>query len=64
MMAAQNLSLGVAGWLGGLVPMRGCSSTVGPMPAYAVLAAAGAAFTCGCWALLPALRRNSGSALQ
>lgn len=63
MMAAQNLSLAVAGWLGGwayawLLP------EVGPSWAYAVLAAAGAVFTSGCWTLLPALRRNSGSALQ
>jgi MFS family permease len=63
MMAAQNLSLGVAGWLGGWA-YSWLFVAVGPVPAYAVLAAAGAAFTCGCWALLPALRRNSGSALQ
>ena len=62
MMATQNLSLGVAGWLGGLVYAR-LLPELGPMPAYAALAGAGALFTCGCWALLPALRRNSGAAL-
>lgn len=63
MMAAQNLSLGVAGWLGGLA-YAWLLPALGPMPAYAALAVAGALFTCACWALLPALRRNSASALQ
>ena len=63
MMAVQNLSLSVASWLGGLA-YAWLLPSLGPMPAYAVLAVVGALFTCACWAQLPALRRNSGSALQ
>lgn len=63
MMALMNLSLSVAGWLGGhayaaLLPAYGA------MTAYAALAGAGALFTCGCWALLPGLRRNAAVAMQ
>jgi MFS family permease len=62
LMAVQNLSLSVAGWLGGhgyelLRP------GFGPVLAYAALAAAGAACTAGCWLLLPALRRRAAPAL-
>ena len=63
MMALMILSLSVAGWLGGhayaaLLP------EFGPRTAYAALAAAGALFTCGCWALLPGLRRDAAVAMQ
>ncbi len=63
LMALQNLSLGVAGWLGGYAYM-GMVPGLGPTIAYAVLAATGALLTCGCWLLLPALRRHAAQALR
>lgn len=62
MMALMNLSLSVAGWLGGHAYTA--LEQYGPMPAYAALAGVGALFTCGCWALMPGLRRNAAVALQ
>lgn len=56
LMAAQNLSLSVACWLGGYAYMR-LTPCLGPIGAYAALAGAGAVFTSGCWLLLPTLRR-------
>ena len=62
LMAVQNLSLSVAGWVGGhgyelLRPQ------FGPVLAYAALAAAGAACTAACWLLLPELRRRAATVL-
>ena len=63
LMAIQNLSLGLAGWIGGhaytwLVP------GLGAIGAYAVLAGVGALLTSCCWILLPALRRHAAAALR
>lgn len=61
LMAAQNLSLSVATWLGGHV-YEAMAVEVGGRAAYAALAAAGAATSAGCWLLLPAVRRCRGAA--
>lgn len=58
LMAAQNLSLSVATWLGGHV-YEDLSPVWGARWAYAALALAGAAATACGWLLLPAARRGA-----
>lgn len=57
LMAAQNLSLSVATWLGSHA-YEGMSPWAGAERAYAALALAGAAATACCWLALPAVRRG------